>query len=204
MARLGAMYGEAGRDGFLGLPSARLGEVRARAAILGAGTATPYGSVGPYCAEGPAAIRAAARDWAATAGHVNFDLGRAGGAGRGGLRRPGPGPARPGRQPRARPRGGGRGRRGGRGAGAARRRRQRADPDAGGGVRGRGWAGAHPPDRRPHRLARRGGGRAVGAVLGDAAGLRDGPRRRDGAGGSARPGLGARVPIWRTRWPGAR
>ena len=82
MTRLGAMYGAGGattrQDTFLGLSTATPGAVRARAAILGADTATPYPSVGAYCAGGPTAIRAGARDWAATAGHVNFDLGRAG------------------------------------------------------------------------------------------------------------------------------
>lgn len=83
MIKLGAMYdlgaGAAGEATFLGVPGATLGEARARAVILGADAATPYESVGAYCAGGPAAIRAGARDWAATRGHVNFDLGRAGG-----------------------------------------------------------------------------------------------------------------------------
>lgn len=86
MTKLGFMYdaGGAASPGapgepatFLGLPAAALGEARARAVILGADTATPYPSVGAYCAGGAAAIRAGSRDWAAAAGHVNFDLGRA-------------------------------------------------------------------------------------------------------------------------------
>ena len=76
MGRLATMYGAgSGRATFLGLPAA--GPDGARATILGADTATPYPSVGPYCAGGPAAIRAASQDWAGTAGHVNFDLHRA-------------------------------------------------------------------------------------------------------------------------------
>jgi carbamoyl-phosphate synthase small subunit len=37
--------------------------------------ATPYASVGPYCAGGPAAIRAAAAAYAANLHHVDFDFG---------------------------------------------------------------------------------------------------------------------------------
>lgn len=81
MSDLGAMYDAGGapsREGtLLGLPAAGVGGVRARAAILGADAATPYASVGAYCAGGPAAIRAASRGWAGARGHVNFDLGRA-------------------------------------------------------------------------------------------------------------------------------
>ena len=81
MKRLGAMYDAGGggtpTDGtFLGLDAAAIGAATARAALLGADTATPYASVGPYCAGGAAAMRAASRDWAGTASHVNFDIGR--------------------------------------------------------------------------------------------------------------------------------
>ena len=78
MTDLRAMYGAGapGGGGFLGLPRAAPGEVRARAAILGADAATPYASVGAYCAGGPAAIRAASLSWGGVSGHVNFDLGR--------------------------------------------------------------------------------------------------------------------------------
>ena len=80
MGDLGAMYdagGSPAEDGtFLGLPAADPGRIGARAAILGADTATPYASVGAYCAGGPAAIRAGSRGWSAARGHVNFDLGR--------------------------------------------------------------------------------------------------------------------------------
>ena len=74
------MYGAGApvRPTFLGLPEGLDGWRGARAAILGADTATPYASVGAYCAGGPAAIRVASRDWAGTADHVNFDLGRSG------------------------------------------------------------------------------------------------------------------------------
>ena len=83
MPTLGAMYDAAGGGDprsttFLGLPSAEVARLRAGAALLGADAATPYASVGAYCAGGPAAIRAASREWAGTATHVNFDLGRSG------------------------------------------------------------------------------------------------------------------------------
>lgn len=62
----------------MGVPKCRdLSRLRAPVAILGADCATPYPSVGAYCAGGPAAIRAAAGDFAGKTGHVNFDLGGA-------------------------------------------------------------------------------------------------------------------------------
>jgi agmatinase len=44
-------------------------------AILGAPCATPYRSVGPYCAAAPRAIRQAIAGYAANLHHVDFDLG---------------------------------------------------------------------------------------------------------------------------------
>lgn len=80
MADIGSMFGGAGGGGtFLGVPPARPGALRgARVAILGAPCVTPYASVGPYCADGPAAIRAASAAYAAMRAHVNLDLGRPG------------------------------------------------------------------------------------------------------------------------------
>jgi hypothetical protein len=49
MASLGDMYGAAGGGTCLGLP-AWDGRPGPRAVVLGADTATPYPSVGPYCA----------------------------------------------------------------------------------------------------------------------------------------------------------
>ena len=69
------LHGAGPGDRFLGLPLVAPEAVAGGAAILGAGTATPYDGAGPYCMDGPAAIRAASRGWAGTAGHVNFDLG---------------------------------------------------------------------------------------------------------------------------------
>jgi agmatinase len=76
MATLGEMFGAAGVETFLGL--ARWEGQKVAAVVLGADCATPYASAGPYCAGGPAAIRAASGDYAANLGHVNFDLGRVG------------------------------------------------------------------------------------------------------------------------------
>lgn len=79
MADIGKMLGATGEVGtFLGVPQAEPGEVSAKVAILGAPCVTPYASVGPYCAGGPAAIRAASAAYAPSRGHVNFDLGRVG------------------------------------------------------------------------------------------------------------------------------
>jgi agmatinase len=73
---IGAMYGGAKPDTFLGLPSCRdLNALEADIAIIGAKSATPYPSVGPYCAEAPAALRAAMAHYAATISHHDFDLG---------------------------------------------------------------------------------------------------------------------------------
>lgn len=79
MADIGTMFGaEVAPAGFMGLPrSQSLGAAEgAGVVLLGAGSATPYASVGAYCADGPAAIRAGAAPYAANLGHVNFDLGR--------------------------------------------------------------------------------------------------------------------------------
>ena len=73
---IGAMFGAAPSETFLGLPSAgELAAVEARAVIIGAPGATPYASVGSYCAGAPKAIRAALSGYAANLHHVDFDLG---------------------------------------------------------------------------------------------------------------------------------
>jgi agmatinase len=70
------MFGRQGGDTFLGLPACPdLDKLSADIAILGAGCATPYASVGAYCAEAPAAIRAAMANYSATLSHYDFDLG---------------------------------------------------------------------------------------------------------------------------------
>ena len=73
---IGSMFGAASGGTFLGLPGGSLDRLAgASAVILGAPAATPYPSVGPYCAGGPAAIRAGIANWAGARDHCDFDLG---------------------------------------------------------------------------------------------------------------------------------
>jgi agmatinase len=73
---VGAMFGAPETETFLGLPNAESGAASdAAMAILGAPCATPYRSVGPYCAAAPRAIRQAIAGYAANLHHVDFDLG---------------------------------------------------------------------------------------------------------------------------------
>lgn len=73
---LGAMFGAGDVAGFMGLPEARLEDLRAaQVVVLGAPGCTPYPTVGFYCADGPAAIRAGGAAYAANLAHMNFDLG---------------------------------------------------------------------------------------------------------------------------------
>jgi len=75
-SQVGAIYGATSAATFLGLPSATLAEgARANIAIFGAATATPYPSVGAYCAGAPQAIRAGIANWAGARNHMDFDLG---------------------------------------------------------------------------------------------------------------------------------
>lgn len=73
MADLAKMFGAHGAGGFLGFP-VRSSAKGAQIAVIGAGSATPYDSVGAYCMDGPAAIRAGVADYTANAHHMNFDL----------------------------------------------------------------------------------------------------------------------------------
>ena len=73
---IGALYGSQPTASFLGLPRCPdLGDLDAEIAIIGAGCATPYPSVGAYCAGAPTAIRAAMANYSATRAHYDFDLG---------------------------------------------------------------------------------------------------------------------------------
>ena len=73
---IGAMFGAAATDTFLGLPKADdLASLEAAIAILGIPCATPYASVGPYCAGAPKAIREAIAGYAGNLRHFDFDLG---------------------------------------------------------------------------------------------------------------------------------
>lgn len=61
---------------FLGLPSATPDDLQdADIVVIGAPCATPYASVGPYCKDAPAAIRAASATYSGIRHHHNFDLG---------------------------------------------------------------------------------------------------------------------------------
>ncbi|MBV8458065.1 MAG: arginase family protein [Acetobacteraceae bacterium] len=72
---IGTMYGGVPPDTFLGLPPATLPEAAGvHVALFGAATATPYPSVGAYCAGAPQAIRAAMAGRAATLTHMDFDF----------------------------------------------------------------------------------------------------------------------------------
>jgi agmatinase len=76
-ANIGRMFGPGGGDQtFLGFPvCADLNELTADIAIVGASCATPYKSVGAYCAGAPAAIRAGIAGYAGVREHQDFDLG---------------------------------------------------------------------------------------------------------------------------------
>lgn len=70
------MFGGGDAETFLGL--AAVGEHELQGAdivVIGAPCATPYASVGPYCKEAPAAIRAASAAYSGIRHHHNFDLG---------------------------------------------------------------------------------------------------------------------------------
>ncbi|HSA82210.1 MAG TPA: agmatinase [Geminicoccaceae bacterium] len=73
---VGAMFHATETETFLGLPQAGdLAALKAKIAILGAPCATPYRSVGPYCAGAPKAIRDAIAGYAANLHHIDFDIG---------------------------------------------------------------------------------------------------------------------------------
>lgn len=70
-----AMFGGKVSGGLFDIPKAEPGQVEgADIVVMGAPSATPYKSVGPYCAGAPDAIRAA-DGWPGVLGHYDFDLG---------------------------------------------------------------------------------------------------------------------------------
>ena len=74
---IAAMFGAGAVKTFFGLPACSdLDNLKARAAIVGAPCASPYKSVGAYCANGPREIRAAVAGYAANITHMDFDLER--------------------------------------------------------------------------------------------------------------------------------
>ncbi len=76
-ADIGLMFGATEAvETCLGFPACPdLGTLDAEIAILGAPCASPYASVGPYCAGAPAAIRAGIAGYATSRDHQDFDLG---------------------------------------------------------------------------------------------------------------------------------
>jgi agmatinase len=73
--KIGNLFGGASAGGFFDVPLRPAGEVgSAEIVVMGAATATPYASVGAYCADGPAAIRSAV-GWPGMGDHYDFDLG---------------------------------------------------------------------------------------------------------------------------------
>ncbi|MFN3259339.1 MAG: arginase family protein [Pikeienuella sp.] len=73
---LGALFGAAAAETFLGLPPCPdLSRLDAPAAIFGAGGATPYASVGSYCRNAPAALRAATAAFAGGFDRYDFESG---------------------------------------------------------------------------------------------------------------------------------
>jgi agmatinase len=76
VASLGSMFGAGDSGTFLGLPSVSFDDLHgADIVVIGAPCATPYVSVGPYCKDAPAAIRAASAAYSGIRHHHNFDLG---------------------------------------------------------------------------------------------------------------------------------
>jgi agmatinase len=75
--RLDALFQSSSRGTFLDADAVAPAAVPAGAvAVIGIPGATPYRSVGAYCAAAPAAIRAASVRYAANRTHFDFDLGR--------------------------------------------------------------------------------------------------------------------------------
>ena len=73
---LGALFGAGESKTFLGLPSyMQSKELRASSVFIGAPGATPYGAVGSYCRNAPAALRKSIASLSANIERYNFDLG---------------------------------------------------------------------------------------------------------------------------------
>ncbi len=73
--KMGSMFGGQAGGGLFDIPTASLDQVEnADIVVIGAPSATPYPSVGPYCADAPDAIRSAF-GWPGVLDHHDFDLG---------------------------------------------------------------------------------------------------------------------------------
>lgn len=75
MVSLRDMFGGAEAGTFLGVAEADVETPEADIVVFGADCATPYASVGAYCAGGPAAVRAGTAAYAGHPGKYNFDIG---------------------------------------------------------------------------------------------------------------------------------
>lgn len=75
MVSLRDMFGGAEAGSFLGVAEAASDAPEGDIVIFGADCATPYPSVGAYCAGGPAAVRAGTAAYAGHPGKYNFDIG---------------------------------------------------------------------------------------------------------------------------------
>jgi len=73
--KIGNLFGGAAAGGLFDIPLAAIGDVGdADLVVMGVPIATPYASVGPYCADGPDTIRGAV-GWPGMGQHHDFDLG---------------------------------------------------------------------------------------------------------------------------------
>ncbi len=73
--KMGSLFGGHARGGFFDIPMASPGDAAgARMVVMGVPIATPYQSVGAYCADAPDVIRAAF-GWPGVMEHHDFDLG---------------------------------------------------------------------------------------------------------------------------------
>nr|WP_282610426.1 arginase family protein [Pelagibius sp. Alg239-R121] len=73
--KMGSMFGGQASGGLFDIPLAQPGEAEdADIVVMGAPSATPYESVGAYCADAPDAIRSAF-GWPGVLNHHDFDLG---------------------------------------------------------------------------------------------------------------------------------
>ena len=72
---LAALFGATPADTFLGLPKCNdLEQLNASSVFIGAPGATPYGTVGSYCKNAPAALRKSIASLSANIDRYNFDL----------------------------------------------------------------------------------------------------------------------------------
>jgi len=71
---LTALFGSQSNDTFMGLSSCDdLHQLESPVAMIGVPCATPYQSVGAYCANGPRAVRQGMAAFAANLDHYDFD-----------------------------------------------------------------------------------------------------------------------------------